>query len=298
MDITGILRRTWEITWRHKGLWVLGILANCSGGQGGSNASRLTEIQSPRDEFPQLERWVATIPEETWLAIGLAVLCLVLLLALLFWVLAAIGNGGIIAAFQMAETGEAVSLGSAFQKGLAYLWRLLLLQIVLALATFLILGPTILGGILFSILTAGVGLICLIPLLCLLFPLGIALSLYAQLAQVALVVDDLDLPGAFLRGWAVLRARPGEVLIMALLLGVGGFVIGLILAVPFILLAIPLILSLLAGTDASGLAGLSVSLIGILLYLPILLVASGVLRTFTTGAWTLTYRSLTGAQAA
>jgi len=48
---------------------------------------------------------------------------------------------------------------------LSYLRKLLLLQIVLALATFLIVGPAILGGILFSVLTAGVGLICLIPLL-------------------------------------------------------------------------------------------------------------------------------------
>ncbi len=85
-----------------------------------------------------------------------------------------------------------------------------------------------------------------------LVPLGIALSLYTQLAQVALIVEDLDLPGALPRGCAVLRSQPGEVLIMALLLGVGGFVVGLILVVPFILLGILLILGLLAGTDASG----------------------------------------------
>lgn len=152
----------------------------------------------------------------------------------------------------------------------------------------------ILGGALFSILTLGIGLVCLLPLLCLLIPLGIGLSIYTQLAQIALIVEDLDLPDAFRRGWEVLRENIGEVLIMALLLGVGGFVAGLVLMVPFILLALPLILGLLAGTDTSGLSGLAATLVGILLYLPILLLASGVVRTFTTGAWTLTYRDLAG----
>jgi hypothetical protein len=41
-----------------------------------------------------------------------------------------------------------------------------------------------------------------------------------------------------------------------------------------------------------------VTVVGILLYIPILLVASGILRTFITGSWTLTYRSLINAEAA
>jgi hypothetical protein len=63
-------------------------------------------------------------------------------------------------------------------------------------------------------------------------------------------------------------------------------------------MVLPFITGLLVGTDVSSIAGISVSVIGILLYLPILLVAGGILRTFVTGSWTLTYRSLIGVEAA
>ncbi len=144
---------------------------------------------------------------------------------------------------------------------------------------------------------AGIGLICLIPLICLLIPLGIALTIYTLLTQIALIVEELDIVAAFQRAWEVFRSNLGEVVLMGLILGVGGFVVGLILAIPFILMALPFITGLIVGTGTSSVAGFSMTLIGILLYLPILLVASGIMRTFITGSWTLTYRSLIASMA-
>ena len=294
MDISTIFKRAWEITWKHKGLWVLGILANCSGGgsQGSSNISRIPEYNVGGGEFPQIERWLQSIPEETWVAIGIAVVCGLLLLALVFWVLAAIGNGGLIAGFQMAETGETVTLASAFQQGIRYFWKLLVIQLILGLASLVVFAPVIIGMVLLTILTLGIGLICLIPLICLLVPLGIAISIYTLLTQIALIVEELDIAAAFRRAWEVFRSNPGQVIVMGLILGVGGFVIGLILAIPFVLMVLPFVVGLIVGTDTSSLAGLSVTIIGILLYLPVLLVAGGIMRTFIAGSWTLTYRSL------
>jgi hypothetical protein len=300
MDLSAIFKRAWEITWKHKGLWLLGILANCSGGgsQGSSNATRIPQYNIDGGEFPQIERWLQSIPEETWIVIGIAVVCAILLLALLFWVLAAIGNGGLIAGFQIAETEGAVTLASAFQMGIKYLWKLLLIQIILGLASLLILAPLIIGIIILSILTLGIGLICLIPLLCLLVPLGIVISIYTLITQIALIVEELDIAAAFRRAWEVLRSNPGEVLIMGIILGVGGFIVGLILAMPFVLMALPLLTGVLVGTEISSIAGITITAIGILLYLPILLVAGGIIRTFITGSWTLTYRELMGAKTA
>ena len=299
MDISAIFKRAWEITWKHKGLWVLGILANCSGGssQGSSNISRIPEYSTGGGEFPEIERWFQSIPEETWIIIGISLVCGLLLLALVFWVLAAIGNGGLIAAFQLAETGETVTLASAFQQGISYFWKLLAIQLILGLVSFIVLLPVIGGGVLLSVLTLGFGLLCLIPLICVLVPLGIAVSIYTLLAQIALIVEQLDIVAAFQRAWEVFRANLGQIIIMGLILGVGGFVVGFLLAMPFILMALPLITGLVVGTNTSGIAGLSVTVISMLLYLPVLLVAGGIMRTFITGSWTLTYRSLIAKQA-
>ncbi len=299
MDISAIFKRAWEITWKHKGLWLLGILANCSSGssQTSSNVSRIPQYNVGGGEFPQIDHWLQSVPEGTWIAIGIAVIGGLILLALIFWVLAAIGNGGLIAGFQMAETGETVTLASAFQQGFSYFWKLLAIQLILGLASLVVILPVVFGGALLSIFTLGIGLICFIPLICLLIPLGIALSIYTLLTQVALIVEELDIVAAFQRAWDVFRSNLGEVIVMGLILGVGGFIVGLILAIPFILMVLPFFTGLIVNSEASTIAGLSVTLIGILFYLPVLLVASGIMRTFITGSWTLTYRSLIGTTA-
>jgi hypothetical protein len=299
MDISAIFKRAWEITWKHKGLWVLGILANCSGGgsRGSSNVSRLPQYRFEGGEFTWIERWAQRVPEEAWIGIAIAIVCGLLLLALVFWVLAAIGNGGLISAFQLAESGGTATLASAFQEGIRYFWKLLLIQLIIGLASFIVLIPFIGGGILLSVLTLGLGLLCLVPLLCLLIPLGIAITIYTLLTQIALIVEQLDIVSAFQRAWEVLRSNLGEVIVMGLILGVGGFIVGFILALPFVLMALPFVTGLIVGTETSSLAGLSLTVVGILLYIPILLVASGILRTFITGSWTLTYRSLIASKA-
>jgi hypothetical protein len=299
MDISAIFKRAWEITWKHKGLWLLGILANCSSGssQTSSTVSRMPQYTVGGGEFPQIDHWLQSVPEGTWIAIGIAVIGGLILLALIFWVLAAIGNGGLIAGFHMAETGETVTLASAFQQGFRYFWKLLAIQLILGLASLIVILPVVFGGALMSILTLGIGLICFLPLICLLIPLGIALSIYTLLTQIALIVEELDIVAAFQRAWDVFRSNLGEVIVMGLILGVGSFVVGLILAIPFILMVLPFITGLVVGTETSTVAGLSVTLIGILFYMPVLLLASGIMRTFITGSWTLTYRSLIGAMA-
>ena len=296
MDISAIFKRAWEITWKHKGLWLLGILANCSSGssQTSSNVSSMPQYNVSGGEFPQIDHWLQSVPEGTWIAIGIAVIGGFILLALIFWVLAAIGNGGLIAGFQMAETGETVTLASAFRQGFRYFWKLLVIQLILGLASLAVILPVVFGGALMSILTLGIGLICFIPLICLLIPLGIALSIYTLLTQIALIVEELDIVAAFKRAWDVFRSNLGEVIVMGLILGVGGFIVGLILAIPFILMVLPFITGLIVNTESSTIAGLSLTLIGILFYFPVLLLASGIMRTFITGSWTLTYRSLIG----
>ncbi len=278
-------------------MWLLGILANCSSGssQTSSNVSRMPQYSVGGGEFPQIDHWLQSVPQETW--IGIAVVGGLILLALIFWVLAAIGNGGLIAGFHMAETGETVTLASAFQQGFSFFWKLLAIQLLLGLASLVVILPVVFGGALLSILTLGIGLICFIPLICLLIPLGIALSIYTLLTQIALIVEDLDIVAAFQRAWDVFRSNLGEVIVMGLILGVGSFVVGLILAIPFILMVLPFITGLLVDTEASTIACLSVTLIGILFYLPVLLLASGIMRTFITGSWTLTYHSLIGTTA-
>ncbi|MDF1499378.1 MAG: hypothetical protein P1P76_02775 [Anaerolineales bacterium] len=296
MDFGAILTRSWEITWKHKGFWVLGILAGCasggSGGGGGRSGSGLN-YQFSGEQFPELSRTLETIPEGTWIAIAIGVFFVLLLLALLFWVLGALGQSGLIAGFQAANAGEEVTLSSAFQMGTKFFWKLLVIQIIVGVVTLILIGGLLLFGIGGTVLTLGLGLLCLLPLICILIPIGIAIGVYTTFTKVALVIEDLDILAAFKRAWEVIRDHPGDVIVMSLILLIGGGVVSFVLALPFILVALPFILGAVVGSDAGLTVGIFTGLLCTVSYLPILIVLNGILQTFLYGSWTLTYIHLT-----
>ena len=99
----------------------------------------------------------------------------------------------------------------------------------------------------------------------------------------------------------MLKANLGPILILGIILIVIGFIAGLVLALPLIALVVPVVIGLAA--SQGDLAGLQTPVlvaagVGFLCYLPILIVLSGILQTWTMSAWTLAYRQFTGGQAA
>jgi hypothetical protein len=282
-------------------LWVLGILASCGsgnggggGGGGGGNVSNTFQGGGGSPDFPQLEQFFNSVDETVWIALIVAIILVFLLLAIVALVLGIMGQAGLIHGFDQADEGEMVGLVSAFKGGLDYFLRLLGLKILLLVFGILLTIAILITVLPMVILTLGIGLLCLIPLICLLIPLGIAFSVYIQISQIAIVVEDIDIFAGLRRGWEVLRGNLGSLVVMALILVLGGGIIGLLLALPFIALIIPIIAGLGVGTDASMGIGLGVAALGFLVYLPVVIVLSGILQTYLQGAWTITYRRLTG----
>jgi hypothetical protein len=300
MDYGWVLKRAWEITWKFKGLWVLGILASCSsGGGGGGNGGgssgtgyRFTGETDPR--FLQLERWIESIPAETWMIIAAVAIVAVFVLGLAALVLGILGQAGLIAGFNQAETNGTVTLAEAWRIGAANFWRLLGVRIVFWLAGIIV-GLLIAAVAITTIVgTLGIGLICLIPLLCLLIPVGALVGVYVMLTQVALVTEGIGVKESFVRSWEVLKANLGPVIVIGLIVVLGSVVIGLLLALPLIAAVLPAAAGLAFGTHQSTTTGLVMAGLCLVIYLPLMIVANGVLQTYITGVWTLSFRQWTG----
>ncbi len=297
MDYGAVLKRAWDITWKYKGLWVLGILASCSGGGGGGGGGGGQSGAGYRfggRDMTQFQRMWQSIPQDTLVLIVVGLVLLILVLALIFLVLGVIGQGGLIAGFQSADEGNDVSLGEAFQMGVKHFWRLLGVRIVFWLAGLIVGLLVAMAVVLFAIGTMGIGLVCLLPLICLLIPVGLAVGVYVMLTQVALVVEDLGVFDAFRRSWEVFKAHLGPIVVIALIMILGGGLVGLVLAVPFIAVVLPVVTGLAMGTQRAANTGLILAGACFVIYLPILIVLNGVLQTYIGGVWTLTYRRLTG----
>jgi hypothetical protein len=143
--------------------------------------------------------------------------------------------------------------------------------------------------------TFGVALLCLLPFICILIPLGWLVTVVIEQANIAIVVEDLNIIEGLQRGWEVFKENLGVMVVMGLILLIGGWIVGLIIGLPIAFLIAPAAIGIIAGSENAVGGGLLISALCFVGYLPVLIVLSGILRTYIGSAWTLTFLNLTSA---
>jgi hypothetical protein len=297
MDYGEVLSRAWRIIWRHKILWLFGILAGCTnfGGSSGNAGSGVQYEFGPEDfnnTFGQM-----SIPDEAWVAIAIIAVLIGLVLAVIAIFLGTIGRIALIRGTVQADRGTgSLVFGELFGGSMPYFWRVFGLAVLIFLTVLLV---VVIPIIIFSIVTLGIGLICLLPLFCLLIPLSWFLMIVIEQANIAIVVENLGIMDGLRRGWEVVRANLGPMILMGLILILGvGLIGGAIIGLPLFLVVIPSALGMAAQTEGSAIAGLAITGLCVAAYLPVVLILNGILTSYTESAWTLTFLRLTGRRTA
>jgi hypothetical protein len=299
LDFAKILTRSWQIIWKHKVLWVFGVLAGFANGgsSGNSGNSNRSNYNSNGNTTPftdgQFDQWGGQIKEfvQEYMLIIIAICLVIVILSFVLYALGMMGRIGIIQGVHKVERGaESLAFGELWSESMPYFWRFFGLNFLIGLAFTVLLLPLILLGV----LTGGIGFACVLPLICLLIPIGWAVSLILEQAQVAIVVENLSMVDGFKRGWEICKPNVGGVIVMALILGVASFIIGIVIALPIILAVVPLLISMPTLEEASSIpVNVWITLVCCALYFPVLLILSGILTAYTKTAWTLTYLQLT-----
>lgn len=294
MDFGEVLGKAWRIIWKHKVLWIFGILAGCGSGGGGGGSGASWQENRPfgpggTSEFEralrQAGQWIGDHP---WIVV-LAILAL-LLVAVVAIFLGTIGKIGLIRGTVQADAGaETLRFGDLFRESRRYFWRVFLLSFLIGLAVLILFMPLAL----FGALTGGVGLLCIIPLLCILLPLLWAASIVVQQANAAMVIEDLKIVDGLRRGWEVVRRNIGPILIMWLITAVIGVTVGIAIALPMLVVVVPAAIGFATSGGNLPTAALLVSGLCFVLYLPILVVAQGILTGYVGSVWALTFLRLT-----
>ena len=285
-----VLTRAWQIIWKHKVLWIFGIFAGCArggggsgGGGGGAGGTRPGDQPFPELErtFDQIGQW---INENPWIVAVFVVLVLALVILSVF--LGTIGRIGLIRGTYQAEQGaERMVFGELFSGSIPYFWRVLGLSLLIFLIAILVFIPLVL----FGVLTAGVGLICILPLICILIPVLWAVSVVIEQANAAIVLDNLGIGDGLRKGWEVVRTNVGPIILLALILFIGSGIVGFIIAIPIIAAIFPLIF----GAASNNTSPMWITALCLLAYFPVLLVLSGILNAYVQSVWALTYMRLT-----
>ena len=301
-----VLTRAWQIVWKHKVLWVFGILASCgrssgnfnsnSRGGGGGNGSG-TNLPP---QVLQLLQWVEGHMAQ-FIAIMVAVLCVIWIIVAF---LSTIGKIGLIRGTWQAEGGsEKLIFGQLFSESTPYFWRMFGLSVVLAIPSLIVFVVLFAGLILFAISASGgnnnngaIGLLASVPLLigciCLLIPVMFVIGMIFRQSERAIVLEELGVMPAISRGWEIFRANLGPIILMTIILAVIGFIVGLVIAIPIIITVVPAALAYAIG-NAQNSTPLILAGVCFCLYLPVLLLANGILTAYAESTWTLTFMRLT-----
>ncbi|OQY87702.1 MAG: hypothetical protein B6D38_11745 [Anaerolineae bacterium UTCFX1] len=219
--------------------------------------------------------------------------------------LKSIGKIGLIRGTAQADGGaESLVFGELFSGSVPYFWRMFGLNFILSapalifvMAVFVILF----GGLIASRGNASalIGVIGMMPVLfaclCLLVPVMFVLGTIFRQAENAIVLEEMGVLPAITRGWEVFKANLGPIILMAIILGVIGFVAGIIITIPFFVIVIPVMLAYAVSGGGSN-ASLILMSVCACIFLPVALAAQGIIIAYVESAWTLTYIRLTKPQ--
>ena len=308
MDFGEILSKAWKTIWKHKILWLFGILAGCGAGNaggGGGGGGSTSSIQAPNQPrmgngpslfgpttqraFEDFFNFLEAIPVWVWIVAALVFIFVMILLSVLFLLLGALGTTGVIKGTILADEAEEdakpLSFGQIFQGLRPYYWKVFLLNIGMRFAGFFIALFLILPIILLAVCTCFLGLFLLIPL-------AWFIDLMVNFTTIAIIEEKEKLFPAIGRAWQVITRNIGNVLLMFLILGIGQLIAGLVIGLPLIVAPVPFLINLFATGFRSATPGLIMSGVLFLAVIPLVIFLSGVLRAYVLSSWTLTYRRL------
>jgi hypothetical protein len=324
MDYSAIIKRSVELTWRNKLLWVFGILVAVFTGGAGNAGQGLQYTFNQQD----VERWSRSMPyggDLPWrqlAALGAGVILFLVFVGLIMIAVSIIvaytSEGALVAAADDLDGGRKPTFREAVGRGWQRFLRLFAQDLIIGLITFvvgllvllayalvagLLLAPGIVAvtadgtirvlGIIWLVL---LGLVVILGLILLMAAVGAGQSLVRAYAMRASVLNLEGVFDALGSAWALLRSRLRESLTMWLWMALVSLGIGLLM-VPIGLLIAAMLVVPAAGAYALGRSAVLPALIivPLLALLAILVVWLGGLYTaFQSTVWTLTYNQLAG----
>ncbi|MBM2820647.1 MAG: hypothetical protein HW405_407 [Candidatus Berkelbacteria bacterium] len=281
MDYFGLLKKSFQITLKHRYLWIFGIFI-----VGIKGLNYFTYL------FPGNNNSTSTSSDVwtnywVWLLIIVAI---VLFISLIWWVLSIIANGAILGSVKSIQKNESNDFHTGFNFGVEKFWKVLLTTLILVGIIFFAIIITSLPIILFSIanvlplavifgLIMGLLDVVLIIYLMILFPYALRLA----------VLDDFSPWNAYKASFNLFKKNWSEILIVYLILwaismGIGIGYLFIILIVGGLLFGIGYAIYL-----ASSLGTIIYASIASVLFLVMMTFLSSVVSTFYSSMITLTY---------
>ena len=324
MDYFNLIKEAFRITFKHKYLWILGILSAFTESSisvpniGSFNSSDLEQIKNffkstnpaspsstPTSNLVQnmvLGNKISINDFINWIQNHLNLIIIIgiilILLAIIVLVVSLMAKAGLIWGVSeidsLTNNDRKVCLKDCFQKGINVFWRIFGFEIIIGLivlATLLIYITPLIFMTIVKMYTEAIiwAIILLIPLIIVFLFLGIL----RQYSHRFIAIEKNGVSESLHNAYNLFRKNLKEVLIIWLLNIALSIVLAIILTLVIIIVALVLTFGCIAlywslGATASIIFGI----ISALILLIILFLTSGIITTFISSYWTLAYLRL------
>ncbi|MEN6523829.1 MAG: hypothetical protein ABFD14_08920, partial [Anaerolineaceae bacterium] len=193
-------------------------------------------------------------------------------------------------AWDADEGYSKITFSDLWKSGVKNFWKVFLFTFLMWVINFGLGLLLIIPVVALTLGTLFCGLIFIIPVL---IVLGWMMTAWYELGVVAIVGDSLDVMEGFRRSWDVLWKNFWKVLLTALIVFVGTFLVMAILIVPVLLVVVPAFVGYAIESSVSIMVGWIVAGVFFLIYLAALIIIGAGVKAYTGTVWVLLYRRLT-----
>jgi hypothetical protein len=285
-----VLARAWQIAWKHKGLWWAGILVSLLG----LVSVPINLVTNPVFSSGYSSHIRANMAP---ILIGDGLIFLVSILTIPITALAMLVPS--LATVRLERGEENVHFGELVKGVWPYFWRALAIFLLVWVGAFA--GIILLMGclLLLAVLTAGIGFLCVLPLMLVLIPVTILVYAMMEQALSAILVDDIGIGVALQRAWELVKRNILVMVILSILIYLAYTIIGMIISIPIMIPFLGMFSRMIFNTSTQQPPDFEAfgntfrnMMLWMLAFSPLYAVLQGFLLAFMQSVWTLTYLRL------
>lgn len=320
MNYITVFKEALSTFWRHKSLWIFGIVITIFGQGEYSFSVNYRESypagQGGLPEIPGRELLIQFFENPIPYIIGFA------LLSLVFWIIRSLicwwSQSALISMVDNVDQQGTTSINSGWNAGKQRAVPLTIISVLFALPTLILNLPAIAGGIwLFSqffdtykdmllgktpspeamqtafeplmsnIFTA---FACIFPLICIGAIVGWLLSLLNKITARSFVLENLPISESIKRAWQITRSNFGHVFLNGIVLIVISVIFGWIAAIPALLIWVPVARALIHQTW--NMSTIIAAVLMAFYFLIVVVALGGILTSFNSVLWTKLYKAM------
>jgi hypothetical protein len=281
-ELGEVITRAWQITWKRKSLWWFGAFFGL-----------IMSIIFPLMFTPMFLPFLMENRSMDMLLIFMVGFIVIFFgfMAIMYPVSAVVQTALTLGVLRADQDAEQISLSELIKNSLPFFWRILGVMTLYAIVVMLINLAFQAIISLVTIVTFGLGMLCMTPFMLLLYPVMFLSIVWMEQAINGIIIDKMEIMDAIKQGWYIIRNNllPIVLVMVVVYFGVGmvsGFIM-LPMMVPFMVFP----LSFMEGEP--NLMLISISLLCSLAFGPLFALINGWAMAFTKSAWVLTYMHLT-----